>query len=155
MLVRRMKKMFNKIINISFITDDALNTLYSNPQKVTELIRNNPFESSWLNELINKEPFELRKIKIEDFELKISPNGNYKEVEFDNAVCLYEHLKDIPRYILIDERLWVWLELGKFYRVAVQSMPVKKNTAFEGQWILARGNKRGLGLMFFQEAIFG
>ena len=67
--------MFNKIINISFITDDSLNTLYSNPQKATDLIRNNPFDSSWLKELMNKEPFELRKAKIEDFELKISPNG--------------------------------------------------------------------------------
>ena len=68
MLVRRTMRMFNKIINISFITDDALNTLYSNPQKVTELIRNNPFDSTWLKELMNKEPFELRKTKIEDFE---------------------------------------------------------------------------------------
>jgi len=67
--------MFNKIINISFTTDDTLNTLYSNPRKVTELIRSNPFDSSWLNKLMNKEPFELRKTKIMDFELKISPNG--------------------------------------------------------------------------------
>ena len=146
--------MFNKIINISFITDDALNTLYSNPQKATELIRSNPFDSSWLKEIMNRDPFELRKAKIEDFELKTSPNGVYKEVEYENAICLYEHLKDLPRYILIDERFWVWLELGKFYRVAVQSMPVKKDTAFEGQWIFTRGNKRGLWFNVFSRSYF-
>ena len=146
--------MFNKIINISFITDDALNTLYSNPQRVTELIKSNPFDSSGLNELMNKKIFELRKTKIKDFELKISLNGVYKEVEYENAICLYEHLKDIPRYILIDERFWVWLELDKFYRVAVQSMPIKKNTVFEGRWIFTRGNKRGLWFNVFSRSYF-
>lgn len=143
-----------KIINISFITDDALGTLYSNAPIVTENIRNNNYSSNWLNDMISNKIFELRKATIPDFELKTSADGNYSKVEFDNAIMLYEHLKDLPRYILTDERFWVWLELEKFYKVAVQAMPIKKDTTFEGRWIFKRGKRRGIWFNTFARSYF-
>ena len=137
--------MIEKTINISYLKDEVLDSLYSNPQKATECIRDNPFDSKWLCQFINNvNVFELRKAKIKDFELKVSLKGDYKEVELYNAIQLYEHLHELPRYILIDERFWAWIEFGKCYRYAVQSMPVKNDTAFEGRWIFTRGKKRGL-----------
>lgn len=136
--------MNNSIINISFINDKLLDTLYTNPDKATEYIRNNPYDSKWLKEMCDETPFEQRKQKINDFELKMSSTGKYKDVEIDNAIMLYENLKDLPRYVLIDERLWTWLELDKFYRVAIQAMPVQRDSSFEGRWIFKRGKKRGL-----------
>lgn len=136
--------MNGNIINICFVNDELLDTFYSNPQKITECIRENPYDTKWLREILDVQPFEQRKQKIFDFELKMSSEGKYKDVELDNAITLYTHLKDLPRYVLIDERLWVWLEMGKFYRVAVQAMPVKRDSAFEGRWIFTRGKKRGL-----------
>ncbi len=137
--------MIEKYINIAYLKDSVLDSLYTNPSKAVEYIRENPFDSRWLSNFINDESvFELRKAKIKDFELKLSLTGNYKDVEVDNAILLYEHLRELPRYILVDERFWAWLEFGKFYRWAVQSMPVKKDTSFEGRWIFKRGKKRGL-----------
>lgn len=146
--------MNENIINISFINDDLLNTLYANPQKMTDYIRNNEYDSRWLKEVFDGEAFEPRKQKIKDFELKLASSGKYKDVEVENAITLYEHLKDLPRYILIDERLWCWIELGKFYRVAVQAMPVKRDSAFEGRWIFKRGKKRGLWFNAFSRNYF-
>lgn len=137
--------MIEKNINISYLKDSVLDSLYSNPSKAAEYIRENPFDSRWLSNFINDENvFEMRKAKIVDFDLKLSLTGNYKDVEYDNAIVMYEHLNNLPRYILVDERFWGWLEFGKFYRWAVQSMPVKKDSAFEGRWIFKRGKKRGL-----------
>ena len=146
--------MNNSIINICFINDKLLDTLYSNPQKATEYIRQNPYDSKWLKDMVDEPSFEQRKQKIIDFDLKLSSNGKYKEVEIDNAITLYEHLKDLPRYILIDERLWAWLELDKFYRVAIQAMPVKRDSSFEGRWIFTRGKKRGLWFNEFSRSYF-
>ena len=144
----------NNMINICFINDKLLDTLYSNPKKATESIRENPYDSKWLKEFADEPLFEPRKQKIADFELKLSPKDRYKDVEFENAKTIYEHLKDLPRYILVDERLWLWLSLGKFYRVALQSMPVKKDTAFEGRWLFTRGKKRGLWFNAFSRSYF-
>ena len=136
--------MNNSLINICFINDKLLDTLYTNPKKVTEYMRTNPYDIKWLKNIMDIKHFEERKQKIPDFSLKLSETGNYKDVSYDNAIALYENLKSLPRYVLIDERLWVWLEFDKFYRVALQAMPVKNDTAFEGRWIFKRGKKRAL-----------
>lgn len=146
--------MNNNIINISFINEKLLDTLYSNPQKATEYIRENPYDSKWLKQLLDEPSFEQRKQKIIDFDLNLASTGKYKDVEIENAIILYEHLKDLPRYILIDERLWLWLELDKFYRVAIQAMPVTRDTTFAGMWLFSRGKKRGLWFNEFSRSFF-
>lgn len=146
--------MINNVINISFINEKLLDTLYTNPNKATVCIRNNPYDTKWLKEICDVNPFELRKQKINNFELKMSTNGKYKEVEIENAIILYEHLKELPRYVLIDERLWAWLELDKFYRIAIQAMPVSRDSSFEGRWIFKRGKKRGIWFNEFSRSYF-
>ena len=140
-------------INISFINEKLLDTIYSNTEKVTDYINNNPHSSAWLKELLNEPPFEQRKQMINDFELEISQDGKYKNVEYDNAIKLYENLKDLPRYVLVDDRLWLWLEFGKFYRVAIQAMPLTTQTRLGYSWLFAEG-KRGLWRNAFSRSYY-
>ncbi len=135
--------MNNNIINISFMNDKLLDTLYSNPKKVSEYMKENPYDSRWLKELSDEVLFEQRKQKIIDFDLKLASDGKYKNVELENAISLYEHIKDLPRYILVDNRFWLWLEFDKFYRVALQAMPLTTDTRLEYSWLFKEG-KRGI-----------
>lgn len=134
----------NNLINIKFATEEALDWLETNPKKATENIKNNVFEGTWLKNILKKEAFEVRKAKIPDFELKTSIEGIYNEVVLENAIKLYESLKNLPRYILTDERLWIWLNIEKCYRASIQGMPLNKDTTFEGTWLFTRGKRRGL-----------
>ena len=74
-------------------------------------------------------------IKTNDFELKISLNDNYDEVDFDNSIILYESLKELPLYILTDERFWAWINFEKGYKAAIQAMPIKSNSTFSDHWL--------------------
>jgi len=143
----------NNIINIYFINEKLLDTINSNPKKVNDFIKQNPYDSRWLKDLLDVPSFEARKQKINDFELKMSSDGKYKNVEFENAITLYEHIKDLPRYILVDNRFWLWLEFDKFYRVAVQSMPLTTDTRLEYSWLFKEG-KRGIWRNTFARSYF-
>lgn len=145
--------MMDKIINISFINDDLMETINSNLNKVTELIKENPFDSTWMKQIYEGNCFELRKTKINDFQLKTSLIGNYKDVEYENAITIYENLKELPRYILCDKRFWMWLEFSKFYRVAVQAMPLTSDTRLGYGWMF-KENKRGIWRNTFSRSYF-
>jgi len=134
----------NKTINISFMTDEALETLRENSDRVSEYIKLNKFDSSWIHELYSGKVYDLKKEKINDFELKTSLNDNYKEVEFDNAVILYESLKDLPRCIITDERFWAWINLNKCYKATTQAMPIKSSSTFKNMWLFTQGKRRGI-----------
>lgn len=145
--------MNNNIINISFMNEKLLDTLYSNPKKVNDYIKSNPYDSKWLKELLDKPSFEARKQKIEDFDLKMAADGKYKSVELENAITLYEHIKDLPRYVLVDNRFWLWLEFDKLYRVAIQAMPLTTDTRLEYSWLFKEG-KRGIWRNTFARGYF-
>lgn len=134
----------NNMINISFMTEDAINTLKSNSKTANNYIKDWKDSSDWLSSIYSGDLFEEKKYKIPDFELKISENGNYDEVDFDNSVILYNSLKDLPLYILTDERFWAWINLKKGYRAAIQAMPVKSDSTFADHWLFSQGNRRGL-----------
>lgn len=134
----------NNMINISFMTEDALNTLKSNSKTANDYIKEWTETSDWLNDIYSGTLFEEKKYKIHDFELKVSSNGNYEEVDFENSVILYNSLKDLPLYILTDERFWAWINLKKGYRAAIQAMPVKSDSTFADHWLFTQGNRRGL-----------
>ena len=38
----------------------------------------NPYDSKWLKQLLDETPFEPRKQKITDFDLKLASDGKYK-----------------------------------------------------------------------------
>jgi hypothetical protein len=134
----------NSTIHISFMTDEAIETLRENSDKVSEYIKENKFDSSWIAKIYDGKLFDLKKEKINDFELKLSPNDNYKEVELENAIILYEALKDLPRYIITDERFWAWINLSKCYKTTTQAMPIKSLSTFKNMWLFTQGKRRGI-----------
>ena len=134
-----------KKINVRLMTDNALETLRSNINYVTQRLMNNPHDSDWLEDLISGDIYFEKNYKIPDFTLKISDDGDYSKVDYDNSITLYESLKDLPRYIVTDERFWAWINFEKGYQAALQAMPINnKTTVFELHWLFKGGNKRGL-----------
>lgn len=134
----------NNKINICFMTDEALSTLKANALTANNYLKTNKNDSQWIREIYDGKLYIEKKQKINDFELKVSPTGDYSEVDFQNSIILYENLKDLPPYILSDERFWAWLNFEKFYKVAIQAMPVKSNSTFLNHWVYAQGNRRGV-----------
>lgn len=134
----------NNMINICFMTEDAINTLKANSKTANNYIKAWKESSEWLNTIYSGNLFEEKKYKIPDFDLKISDNNNYSEVDFENSIILYNSLKDLPLYILTDERFWAWINLTKGYKAAIQAMPVKSDSTFADHWLFSQGNRRGL-----------
>ena len=132
----------NKDINIKYMTDSAYATLFSNPLTFSKLIQENEFSNKWLTDKLGKNCFEDRIYRIKDFELKTSKTGKYSEVEFENAVLLYDSLKTLPRYVLFDERFWAWIVFSKCYKVSVQAMPLKFKNTFKNTWFISGKTKR-------------
>ena len=131
----------NKIY-ISFIKDEALETLYKNSEEVAEKLMTNKNNTDWLKDIYRGEWFEEKKYKINDFELKT--DENYDNVDYENSIMLYENLKELPRYILTDERFWLWLLLTKGYKAALQAMKINSKKTFEQHWLFSEGKRRGL-----------
>lgn len=134
----------NNMINVSFMCENAIDTLKSNTKKANDYIKTWKESSDWLSEMYSGQLFEEKKYKIADFELKTSNNDNYADVDFENSIILYNALKDLPRYILTDERFWAWINFKKGYRAAIQAMPVKSDSTFADHWLFTQGNRRGI-----------
>lgn len=60
--------------------------------------------STRINTISSDPAFETKKFVIEDIELKVPKVANDKVVNLENAITLYEHLKELPRYILSEPR---------------------------------------------------
>lgn len=133
--------MMNKI-NIGFITDDALETLYKNSEEVAEYLIKEKENSNWLKLIYKGEIFEEKKYKINDIELLT--DENYNNVDFNNSIMIYEALKDLPRYILTDERFWCWFNFTIGYKAALQAMKINSKTTFEDHWLFKQGKRRGI-----------
>lgn len=133
--------MMNKI-NISFITEDALETLYKNSNEVAEYLMKEKNNADWLKLIYNGELFEEKKYKIDD--INLLTDENYDNVDYENSIMIYEALKDLPRYILTDERFWCWFNFTIGYKVALQAMKVNSKTTFEDHWLFKQGKRRGI-----------
>lgn len=131
----------NKIY-ISFIKDEALETLYKNSEEVAEKLMKNKNNTDWLKDIYRGEWFEEKKYIINDFELKT--DENYSNVDYENSIILYENLKELPRYILTDERFWLWILLTKGYKAALQAMKINSKKTFEQHWLFKQGKRRGI-----------
>ena len=140
--MRRKMKMSNKI-NVCFISDDALETFKANLDVVYKNVIESPTNKRWMNKFFPENIFVQKKYMIEDFDLKYSENNNYKEVDYENSITLYEHLNALPRYILTDERFWLWLNI-KYYKVALQAMKINSETTLENHWTFKVGKRRGI-----------
>lgn len=129
-------------INISFITDDALETLYKNSEEVAEYLMKEKENSNWLKLIYKGAIFEEKKYKIND--IKLLTDDNYNNVDFNNSIIIYEAFKDLPRYILTDERFWCWFNFTIGYKAALQAMKINSETTFEDHWLFKQGKRRGI-----------
>ncbi len=103
-------------INIKLMSEVAYITLQKNPEDVYNNLKKNPTDSLWLRQYLGFEPFEEKEYSIEDFDLKDSSDSI--DMSLDNGICIYEHLKHLPRYILCNPRFWAWITFEKAYKVA-------------------------------------
>lgn len=132
-------------INIKLLKDEVLESLRNDKENITKIIYQNQDNTNWIYELYGENIFNTSKLEIEDFSLDFDINGNYKKVDYDNSILLYERLKDLPGFILSDERFWMWIILEKGYKAALQAMPIKPTSkVFSHHWLFSGGNKRGL-----------
>lgn len=129
-------------INICYITEDALETLYKNSEEVANYLIKEKDNSNWLKLIYKGELFEEKKYKIDDIELLV--DDNYENVDFKNSIMIYETLKELPRYVLTDERFWCWFNFTIGYRAALQAMKINSKTTFEDHWLFKQGKRRGL-----------
>lgn len=148
----------NNSINICFMTDEALETLKENALLVTNNLKSFPNDSNWLSSIYSGKLYDEKKYKIPEFRLKVSEDGDYSKVDFENSITLYESLKDLPRYILTDERFWAWINFTVGYQASLQSMSIKSNSTFLDHWLFTQGTRRGIffGVMsrcFFRVAL--
>lgn len=136
------------LINVCLMSQQAYNnlTVKGEEDRITELIHSNPNDSSWLKtEISPNDPLYVKKIfSIPDFSLETSEDGDYSKVDFNNSVTLWKALNDLPRYILCDERFWLWIYFEKGYKAALQAMPVDSGTTFRDHWTFSQGKRRGL-----------
>ena len=130
-------------INIKFASDTTVSYIKNNIKTFTKRITDND-DNSWLNDEFKKPIFEEKKYSIDDFDLKINPDSKDKNLDFENHIVIYEHLKDLPRYVLCDERFWLWLELDKFYLYSKKVMTINGVSTIKDHWLFGQGGRRGI-----------
>jgi hypothetical protein len=124
---------------------EALETLKVNLDSYMENFINYPENSSWIHGISNENTFITKKFTIKDFKLKTPINSKDKDTEIENSIILYEHLKNLPMYVLTDERFWNWINFEKGYKEALIMMPVSKGSSvIKDHWLFTQGRRRGL-----------
>lgn len=131
-------------INVKLMTEGMYATLKKNIESYEHYFQENPGNGEWINTITNEPAFETKKFMIEDFELKVPNVANDKVIDLENAIILYEHLKELPRYILSEPRFWLWIMFEKCYEASLKSMENISATSFKHQWLFSDGLRRGL-----------
>lgn len=132
-------------IYVKYISDETLETLRLNQELVNQNFIQYPNDSSWLQTIADGKTYIEKKFVIEDFSLRMPLDSKDKKVDLENSIILYEHLKDLPKYVLTDERFWNWINFDKGYEVALKMMPIQENSSvFKDHWLFTQGNRRGL-----------
>lgn len=130
-------------INIYLFSDEATEFLKKNLSSITQLIIDND-DNDWVKTTFPKNYLQKKNFKIEDFNLKINPESKDKEIDFENSVKIYHALKNLPNYILCDERFWLWLEFEKFYNFSKTCMKIRRSTTISDHWYFKLGVRRGI-----------
>lgn len=144
-------------INVKMMSDTALSYLEKNIDRITEKIKEND-KNDWIQSEFPEPLFIEKKFQITDFDLLDNPESKNKEIDFENSVALYESLKGLPRYIICDERFWLWLYFEKFYSQVKSMITIKNSTTIRLHWTFAEGTRRGLmfgvlSRMYFRVAL--
>lgn len=144
-------------INIKMMSDTALAYLEKNIDRITDHIKTNE-DNGWIKSEFPEPMFIEKKFQIKDFDLIDNLESKDKDIDFKNSVALYEALKDLPRYVLCDERFWLWLHFEQFYSQVKSMMPIKNKSTVLDHWTFEQGTRRGLmfgilSRMFFRVAL--
>lgn len=140
------------VINVREMTEEAYMTLQRNYKDVYKEILKHPSDSSWLKDYLDGiELYREKTYTIEDFELQCS--DNYDDVKTENAITIYEHLKDLPRYVVCNNRFWAWIIFEKAYRQAIASVKIDKAEIIKNWW-LEDASKRSLMLNVISRHFF-
>jgi len=135
-------------IHIRFMSDEMLEFIRTNQNLVSQQMRENPTDSSWLSAVMSRDKNQIfieKRFVIPDFQLRLSSSNHYDEVDMSNATTLFESLHKLPRYILTDERFWAWINFDKCYSAALQAMPIgSSNSTLNDHYLFGAGNRRGL-----------
>ena len=130
-------------INVKMMSDISLEHLKKNINTITKMIIEND-SNEWIYDEFPKPLFVEKKYEIDDFSLENNPDSSDKEIDFRNSVILYQSLKDLPRYILIDQKFWLWLHFEKFYKNVKEMMQINGTSTIENMWMHEQGVRRGL-----------
>lgn len=129
------------LTNIKIVSDNTLEHFTKNLTVMYRLIVNNE-NNAWVRSEFNDPIYIEKNFLIPDFELQDNPNSDDKEIDFKNHITIYEALNNLPRYILCDERFWLWLELDKFYPIVKRMMKIGNVSTIKDHWIFGAGGKR-------------
>lgn len=135
--------MSEKMINISMMSDTALAYLRQNIDRVADKIIEDD-KNDWISLDFPKPMFIEKKFQIKNFELIDNPESKNKDIDFKNSIVLYESIKRLPRYVICDERFWLWLHFSKFYSQIRKMMPIKNKSTVLDHWTFKQGTRRGL-----------
>ena len=130
-------------INIQYASDELVETMRANLKIVVSNIQKSS-DNSWVRSFISGKAFVTKKHEIEDFTLTMPRDEKDYETIYRNAVILYEHLRNLPGYVLSDERFWLWLMLDKFYAESLVMMPITSESTFNDHWLFAQGARRSI-----------
>lgn len=130
-------------INIKMMTDSSLEYIKKNISFITERIIQNE-DNDWIYDSIPEPIFNKKMFEIDDFELEDNPNQDDKKIDFRNSIVIYNALKDLPRYVLIDEKFWLWLHFEKFYSIVRRMMKINGESTIANMWMHTQGVRRGL-----------
>lgn len=138
-------------INIKVMRQEVFTVLQSNYKKVHQMIEAYPNDSSWLSTIANTDDiYETKQYTINDFQLLY--DQDYKKVEFQNGILIYENLKDLPRYILCSMRFWAWFIFEKAYEQSQVAMKLTEDVV-RNFW-LENDNRRAIMLNVMARQFF-
>ena len=94
-----------KQIRLQFLTDEGIAQLKSNFQSNIDKYTSN--DHSYFENFLNKNHYLIdSKYVIEDFTENLVYTGNNDYDDFENTKLLYDSMKHLPDYIMMDDRLW-------------------------------------------------
>ncbi len=145
-------------IRVMFMKEEAIETLLSNSKKVTEFMKTNPQNSSFLKEIYKGELYEPKRYKFNyiDFDsMRFDKDSETaKEDECEIAIKIYETLKHLPRYILTNRGFWMWFEFEVAFKLGLKLIPIKSDSTFPNMWAYKDGKRRGNFFNVFAREFF-
>lgn len=130
-------------IHIKVMNENAIAHLKKNINSIVKKIQENE-TNDWIYSEFPQPMFIEKKYEIEDFLLEDNAESTNKTIDFQNSVNLYEHLKELPRYIVTSENFWLWMHFEKFYGVVRKMMKVNGVSTITDHWMHKQGTRRGL-----------